>query len=226
MRIRRANSLIFFYEQNQFIVHNYLTNKQAIISPLVSHLLQQCKHNQYYNIEDVSELFKKLPNAIAIINELIECNIFVSEGSSIDRKDILLEEKWSWKNDAKYFHYSTQHTYFEEDLVKESNNLVKLAKENAPPQPYKNYGNALKIELLGSFDEHDYENEFWKLLISRRTVRRFQRENISLKEFSSILLFTWGKTRELNDTQIGKYILKTSPSGGSRHPIEVYPVVL
>lgn len=153
MRIRRINSLIFFYEKDQFIVHNYLTNKQAIISPLISHLLQQCKHNEYYNIEDVPEIFKTLPNAISIINELIECHIFAIEGSSIDKKDILLEEKWKWKNDARYFHYSTQYTYFEDDLIKESESLVKLAKENPPPQPYKNYDNAMQIELLESFDE-------------------------------------------------------------------------
>lgn len=41
-----------------------------------------------------------------------------------------------------------------------------------------------------------------------------------------MLLFTWGKTKELNDTESGKYVLKTSPSGGSRHPIEVYPIIL
>lgn len=226
MRIRRINSLIFFYDKNQFIVHNYLTNKQTVISPLISHLLQQCNYNKYYHIEDVAEIFKTLPNAIDIINELIECDIFAVEGSKIDKKDVLLEEKWKWKNDAKYFHYSTQYTDFEDDLVKESESLVKLAKEIPPPQPYKNYDNAMKIDLLGSFNEQRYQNDFWKLLISRRTIRKFQREKISFKEFSTLLLFTWGKTRELCDTKIGKYILKTSPSGGSRHSIEVYPIIL
>jgi SagB-type dehydrogenase family enzyme len=226
MRIRRINSLIFFYERNQFIAHNYLTNKQTIISPLILHMLQQCKHNEYYNIEDVPETFKILSDAMDIINQLIKCNIFAIEGSGIDKKDILLEEKWRWKNDVRYFHYSIQYTYFEDNLVKESNSLAKLAKENPPPQPYKNYDNAMQTELLGTFDDQCFENDFWKLLIARRTVRKFKREKISLNEFSTLLLFTWGKTRELNDTQIGKYVLKTSPSGGSRHPIEVYPIAL
>ena len=226
MRIRRINSLIFFYEKNQFIVHNYLTNKQAVISPLISHLLQQCNHDQYFNHEEVIKIFRALPNVEGIINELIECTIFAVEGSVIDKKDVLLEEKWRWKNDAKYFHYSTQYTNFEDDLVKESESLVKLAKEKPPPQPYKNYDDTIQTKLLGFLDEQHYQNEFWKLLFSRRTIRKFRREKISFKEFSTLILFTWGKSRELCDTKIGKYILKTSPSGGSRHPIEVYPIVL
>jgi SagB-type dehydrogenase family enzyme len=41
-----------------------------------------------------------------------------------------------------------------------------------------------------------------------------------------LLLWTWGKTRLITDPEVGQHVLKTSPSGGARHPTEVYPVVL
>src|SRR5205823_548081 len=65
-----------------------------------------------------------------------------------------------------------------------------------------------------------------KVLHRRRTMRLFTRKKISLNDFSTLLLWTWGKTYNILDPHIGEYILKTSPSGGARHPIEVYPIVL
>jgi SagB-type dehydrogenase family enzyme len=60
---------------------------------------------------------------------------------------------------------------------------------------------------------------------ARRTRRTFRREAISIQDFSALLLWTWGQTRTMRDPDLGPYILRTSPSGGARHPIEVYPVV-
>jgi SagB-type dehydrogenase family enzyme len=44
--------------------------------------------------------------------------------------------------------------------------------------------------------------------------------------FSQVVQSVWGMTRKAHDSVLGPYILKTTPSGGARHPIEVYPVVL
>ena len=52
------------------------------------------------------------------------------------------------------------------------------------------------------------------------------RQAIPFEDFSILLLWTWGHTHLLTDPQVGQYVLKTSPSGGARHPTEVYPVVL
>jgi SagB-type dehydrogenase family enzyme len=43
---------------------------------------------------------------------------------------------------------------------------------------------------------------------------------------AAVLLWTWGKTHVLHHPVVGPIVLKTSPSGGARHPTEVYPVVL
>ena len=39
-------------------------------------------------------------------------------------------------------------------------------------------------------------------------------------------MWTWGQTRALSFRRTGVFVVKTSPSGGARHPIETYPVVL
>ncbi len=47
-----------------------------------------------------------------------------------------------------------------------------------------------------------------------------------MQDFSTILGWTWGAQRVVSDPGVGQHLLKTSPSGGARHPIEAYPVVL
>jgi SagB-type dehydrogenase family enzyme len=68
----------------------------------------------------------------------------------------------------------------------------------------------------------DLEN----VLRRRRTCRSYTGEAISREAFATVLRTTWGSTHRLRDAELGEYVLKTSPSGGARHAIEVYPIVL
>jgi SagB-type dehydrogenase family enzyme len=77
--------------------------------------------------------------------------------------------------------------------------------------------------LTGGYAERS--NGLWGALSRRRTVRAFDRRSISSVDLASLLLWTWGRTRSYNGSRLDRRILKTSPSGGARHPIEVYPVV-
>src|SRR5262249_35015159 len=61
---------------------------------------------------------------------------------------------------------------------------------------------------------------------SRRTHRRFASRTISLNHLSTILYYTWGVTGFIRSSTLGDLPLKTSPSAGARHPIEVYVVNL
>jgi SagB-type dehydrogenase family enzyme len=90
------------------------------------------------------------------------------------------------------------------------------------PDPFKDYGRSV-VDLPGTFDSQD--GELWDVLRSRRTRRSLLRASITLAEFSTILLWTWGGHELRRDADLGAYFFKTSPSGGARHPIEVYPSV-
>jgi SagB-type dehydrogenase family enzyme len=62
-------------------------------------------------------------------------------------------------------------------------------------------------------------------LLARRTWRRFSPQAIALPALSTLLGLTWGVQR-WTDTHGGRLAEKTSPSGGARHPIEVYVLAL
>jgi SagB-type dehydrogenase family enzyme len=59
-------------------------------------------------------------------------------------------------------------------------------------------------------------------LLARRTWRRFGDGSISLDQLATLLQLTWGVQRWLEVPNLGRFALKTSPSGGARHSIEVY----
>lgn len=228
IRIRRSRSLIAYWENKEFLIENYLTGKQTTISPMVADLLN--KIDNYETRQTVLKIFCKIPRVAELIDLLISRSVLVVESSILDRKERLMEKTWKWKIDARYFHYSTRKTMFKTNLEEENKNLIWLAKKVPPPSPFKDYESGTSIRLADSMKDNSKtmknDGSFWRALYERRTRRSFARKDISFRDFSTIMLWTWGKTRTITDPQVGEYILKTSPSGGARHPIEVYPVVI
>lgn len=219
-RVRRARTLVSYWDEGEFIIENYLTRKRTAVSPLVTHILQSL--GEYSSKKRLLRLFAGIPRSRKLIDELIDQDVLVKEGSETAARESTLHKIWKWGLDARFFHFSTQQVQFQ-DPESERVSLERLASEEPPPSPYKHSG-ARGIQLSGEFAK--FRGEFWKVLRSRRTKRRFAREPISFNELSTLLLWTWGKTQVLDDPVLGRYILKTSPSGGARHPIEVYPLVL
>jgi putative peptide maturation dehydrogenase len=67
---------------------------------------------------------------------------------------------------------------------------------------------------------------FWEALIARRTTRGFDlNELLTVEELSVVLRYVWGCHGTARLGEDVSVLKKTSPSGGSLHPIEVYPLV-
>ena len=67
---------------------------------------------------------------------------------------------------------------------------------------------------------------FVEAMHARRTARRFADEPISESELSRLLYFGWGMTDHVANPMGDVFVRKTAPSGGSLHPVEVYPLVM
>jgi SagB-type dehydrogenase family enzyme len=68
--------------------------------------------------------------------------------------------------------------------------------------------------------------EFPNVLLARRTWRQFSRGSIALEKLATLLGLSFGVQSWLHVRGIGSVPLKTSPSGGARHPIETYVLAL
>jgi putative peptide maturation dehydrogenase len=89
-----------------------------------------------------------------------------------------------------------------------------------PPPAFHSVGEPLPLPS-GERDDPLYE-----LLLARRTARGFDRAAaLTLAELSTVLRYVWGCQGVLHLGEDVTVLKRTSPSGGSLHPIEVYPLV-
>jgi SagB-type dehydrogenase family enzyme len=97
-----------------------------------------------------------------------------------------------------------------------------LPKTPAPPQ-FKRVPDNDTIRL----PSHEVDTDtFFETLYARRTHRDFARGAVALQDVSKLLQTTWGVQGYFQTDVFGKLPYKTSPSGGARHPIEVYLMAL
>ena len=89
-----------------------------------------------------------------------------------------------------------------------------------PPSHFHSVGEPIPLPPA------DRDGPLFELLAARHTARGFDREAaLTTTEISTVLRYVWGchGTARLGDDLV--VLKKTSPSGGSLHPIEVYPLV-
>ena len=66
--------------------------------------------------------------------------------------------------------------------------------------------------------------ELPRVLMSRRTWREFSKRPLTVEQLATLLGLTFGVQAWRDVPGIGRVPMKTSPSGGARHPIEAYVV--
>jgi SagB-type dehydrogenase family enzyme len=88
------------------------------------------------------------------------------------------------------------------------------------PAPVKRYLRAPVIRLPRPV----IDDPVARVALERRTWRRFSGRKLPLAALSTLLGLTAGVQKWVEVPVYGKVPLKTSPSGGARHPIELYVV--
>src|SRR2546429_6647796 len=88
----------------------------------------------------------------------------------------------------------------------------------APPQ-FKTIRGADALRLT----QHEIASDTcFETMHARRTHREFAKGKVSLENVSKLLQTTWGVQGYIQTNVFGRLPYKTSPSGGARHPGEVY----
>ncbi len=132
-------------------------------------------------------------------------------------KSFLLWKKYNWE-EPFIFHLATKDYPFY-DRVEGYNEIdyttMKHYKETEDvPSIYKDY-NVGKINL----PKKRGKNSSFQNVIENHAL---QKHKITIDALSDILFYTFGKTGTAEFPVLGESLLKTSPSGGARHPTEAY----
>src|SRR5437764_1240562 len=194
-----------------------MTRRRISADPLAASILHFFDRNRSLN-----DLFARFPDYAPAslrkaVRSLIEHSFLESHRNDASPHKALAA--WGeWNPAASFFHFSTKDLRFEGDAAKEFREVVELAQSKPMPRPVKQYPKARRIPLA----EPTVSGEFARVLLSRRTWRKFSVQPVKLDALNKILALTWGIQNFVEVPKLGKIAVKTSPSGGALHPIEAY----
>jgi SagB-type dehydrogenase family enzyme len=219
--LRRAHSLVGFWNESEFVVENYLAGSRVALTPALLQLLDE--NPGPLQREDLRAGLALVDPGGELLEALVRHHLYLQLGSDLELRDQLLADSWAWGAVARWFHYATRDTPFEPDLDTQRQWLTDLAASTPPPPPVQERDGA-RTDLDAPLPLDS--STLGQALTERRSTRRWPPEPIARSAFSTLLSWTWGTQHYVTDSPIGPYQLKTSPSGGARHSIEVYPVAI
>lgn len=221
-QVRRASALIARFEADQLVVENYLTGRETflhhqLLPPLAALTDPTSRHLAARNLSGAAHA-----EPTALLDQLLAQDVLLECDTREERRDRAIASQWPWGEEARWFHYRTRRTRFGYDLATERAHLLAHAQIQPPPAPFTDLGPP-HLDLPAP---HALCAGLGDVLRRRRTHRRFKNQPITLQELATVLHVTWGVTEQRTDPGVGPLVLKTSPSGGARHPTEVYCVAL
>jgi SagB-type dehydrogenase family enzyme len=218
VRYRRAPFVISYWRGNQLVFENFLACQRVAANPLTSTVL-----HFFDRWRPLRELFVALkeytPASLRqAVRSLALHSLLQRHGQSPARGERELLAWSEWNPAASFFHLATKDVQFQPDSDEEYRELLQLAKSDSMPRPVKRYPKAQQIRLpLPKLD-----SEFPRVLLARRTWRKFSKGAVALPVLGELLGLTWGVQGWVKIPQFGSVAVKTSPSGGALHPVEAY----
>jgi len=217
---RRSPCIIAAWVSDQLIFENYATRVQVGAAPITCEVLDIC--SQWQTQAQVARLLPQYQerSVRTAVRQLADATLLQSS----KRTDVVENNIYRWKSwhpSAAHFHFSTKDCNYEPDDRALVRYFHAIASRIPMPSAVKRYPQAPCFALSPAAGD----NEFQRLLLSRRTWRQFSSKAISYQDLSTLFGLTFRIQAWGDFYGLGKLALKTSPSGGARHPIEAYLVV-
>jgi SagB-type dehydrogenase family enzyme len=215
--------LIVSWRQRSLVFTNYRTRVSASADPATVGIL-----NFFEDWASLSDLVEFLPgysekSLRRAIRLLLSNTLLVAEGTPDAVQDEDLANAWSdWLPEGS-FHFATKDVSFLRPS-QATRTLKRYLKESPQPARAKDYPDGRQIQLPEVSAAGD--GEFAQVLMSRMTHREFSRQAIGLGTISKLLFYTWAVQGQIDSPVLGPLFHKTSPSGGARHPGEVYVLAM
>ncbi|HEY0874371.1 MAG TPA: SagB family peptide dehydrogenase [Vicinamibacterales bacterium] len=217
MEFRRASHLVLYWEDETLVLRNYATGRSLKTDPFILQVLEG--FSTWRRLDDyVSGLGPDVrPTVERLVDALHAHGWLRRRDDAPDPVEHGLDQWGAWNPAAGFFHSASRSTRFVE-LDHHVEHLRHQAETWPMPAPTKSYEEARVSRL----PKPNVRGAFPRVLTERRTWRRFGRAPVDLEPFSTLLHLTAGVQSWITAKGEGRVPLKTAPSGGARHPIEVY----
>jgi SagB-type dehydrogenase family enzyme len=222
LKLKSASCQIAYWEDGRLRIANYFTTRTFATNPVTLDLIRfffTPRTIQDALVEFRSYSRKSVAKAIL---KLIDAELLLEYGSAKWERDTSVESSWKpWLPEGG-FHFMTKDTPCVPWDWPIEKKLKLLPATPAPPQ-FKKVRGADRIRLKSREVATD---TFFETLHARRTHREFASGKVSVENVSQLLQTTWGVQGYFQADVLGRLPYKTSPSGGARHPGEVYLMAL
>lgn len=216
-KLRRAGSLVLYWEDGQLVCEDYLRRERCAVSPAVVDLLDQ------FGTPRGPKSAASLEANPAELRRTIESLTRQGLLTSSESKQQKALKSWRWGAAARHFLFGTKGANVHVSRRRRLAYARKLMALSRQPSSYKEYPGRKRITLP---KPPSFASAVGPLLSSVRDVRRFERRPIPKDWLSEILLLSCGEQGRISEQPWGELVLKTHYSAGYRHPTEVYPVVV
>ncbi|MEO7157370.1 MAG: SagB family peptide dehydrogenase [Vicinamibacterales bacterium] len=212
-RYRRVPGLVIYWAGSQAVCFTWRSAERIPITFDAASLLDQL--SDWTSIAQLTDRLGAGDSATAVA-ETVGLLLAIA---LIERDADRAGEGWApWLPEAAFFHFATKNGVFPENLLERDRGLVEKATHDPPPPTTKHVtGPRLRL-ASADLNSHDLAST----LAARRTWRRFSEQPVPAAKLATVLDMTFGVQRRGEVQGQGPVILRTSPSGGSRHPIEAY----
>jgi SagB-type dehydrogenase family enzyme len=223
MPLRRARCLFLYWQDGQLFFHNFArrsTVSGRAVTCEVLNFFDRWRTSQ----EAMSHFANYSQRSVrSALTQLVEHGLLLRKDSAESRRDIRIAKEWkAWLPEGS-FHFSTKDATYVDRSNWSLDRLKSVLPKTPQPKIFKTVKGAKKtLPLARSFPD----SEFIRVLMARKTHRRFSDRELKLETVSQLLSLVWGVTGYLYSRRFGKLLRKTSPSAGARHPGEVYLVAL
>lgn len=221
-RLRRAFTLHAYWKDGDLVVENFATRIAVSADPITIQIL-----SLFGSWQPRRALSRQLPQFSAAsieraLDSLVAHTLLIEAGSAEAKRGESIAANWrDWLPHGS-FHFATKDAPFASPRQ-----WARLAKQflAVAPQPalMKEYRRAPRRPLPPPDTTTD---AFLDTLLARKTHREFSAAPLPLDRLATLLHYTWGSMGIIDSPNFGPLLHKTSPSGGARHPGEVYVAAL
>lgn len=169
-----------------------------------------------------------------LLSQLCELGIVWTERDLVEWENSNRPESLSWEQNgwasAKQYHDSVVYSTFlqgdREGWEEQVQSMEDLTSESSGPPPLRTLPAGLPTVALDDAPESLPHANFFEVILGRRTLRSFTSPRPITRAMLSAILFYAAKAQhQYTSRYFGVEIRRTSPSGGARHPVDLYPQI-
>lgn len=214
--------MIAHWRRGELVLENYATRTSVAAPAAAAEVLDVC--TEWRSMAAILARVDRYETTSvhALVASLAAQTFLVRSDAPADPREAAMAAWGGWNPAAGFFHTATKDVRFPfSPAESDRRSRDKAVKVPAPPPSSRN-PKARTVALPAP----RRDGELAAVLQRRRTWRDFSRAPVATADLATLVGLTWGVQRRATIPGQGAVVFKTSPSGGSRHPIEAYVMAL